>query len=534
MKAAFLSNFTIDIISKEFQKRLRNVEIYTSGYNQYNIDIINKESQYYKFKPDFTIIILDGNTLFKNKTLKEVQEEINQLFEFNTQNLNSYFFVSNVLIESSINVLYNYNKTGCPKQLQTEFNLFLNKKADRHERFFVLDIVSIIEQYGIKNIYDNNLWLYGKIRFNKLGNEQIINKIKYLIHAILNQTKKCLVLDLDNTLWGGIIGEDGIDGIKLGKDNIGNVYYNFQKIIAEIKKKGILLVLCSKNNLDDAKEVFEKHEFSILKWDDFIIKKIDWKPKYENIKEIARELNIGDDSLVFIDDNPFEREIVGTNTEVVVPEFPENIEDLMDFILEVDERYFSKMNITNEDTQKTKQYIDNVKREEIKASTKTLEEYVRTLKMELTIEPFKDVNLARISQLTQKTNQFNFTTKRYSENDISNLSHNSNNIIFTGRVKDKFGDYGIVLLLIVEVQSKQAFIDTFLMSCRVIGRFVENTFINKIIEILKFKGVEKIFASYIPTKKNILVKEKYDEFGFDLVKKEKDGEKEYIYIIAKE
>jgi len=529
MKTAFLSNFTIDIIAKEFKKKSNNTALFISGYNQYNIDIINKESQYYKFKPDFTIVILDGNTLFNNRTLEEVKTEINQLFNINSQNHNSYFIVSNVLLDNTINNIHNYNKTGTPKQLQAEFNLFLNKKANEQERFFVLDIMSIIEQYGKKNIYDNSLWIYGKIRYNKLGTELIVDKISNLINAILNQTKKCLVLDLDNTLWGGVIGEDGLDGIKLGKDEIGNVYFKFQKVIAEIKKKGILIALCSKNNITDAKEVFDKHKFSVLKWDDFIIKKIDWQPKDMNVKQIAKELNIGEDSLVFIDDNPFEREIVKTNTNVIVPEFPENIEDLLNFTLDVDERYFSKMKITIEDKAKTKQYIDNIKREEVRTSTKTLEEYVKTLKMELTIEPFKNENLERISQMTQKTNQFNFTTKRYSENDIVNFSQNLNYVIFTGKVKDKFGDYGIVLLLIVEIQNKQAIIDTFLMSCRVIGRFVEDTFISGIIEIVQSNGVKKIFANYIPTSKNILVKEKYDELGFDLIKNNKNGVKEYIF-----
>lgn len=529
MKTAFLSNFTIDVIAEKFKKTLENAEIYISGYNQYNVDIINKESQYYKFKPDFTIIILDGNTFFNNRTLKEAKTEIGQLFELNSQNHNSYFFVSNVLIDSSINNIYNYNKAGNPKQLQAEFNLFLNKEANRQERFFVLDVLSIIEQNGKKNIYDNGLWVYGKVRYNKFGTELIVDKIANLINAILNQTKKCLVLDLDNTLWGGVIGEDGIDGIKLGKDEIGNIYLNFQKAIAGIKEKGILLALCSKNNMDDAKEVFYKHKYSILKWNDFIIKKINWKQKDVSIKEIAKELNIGEDSLVFIDDNPFEMEIVRTNTNVIVPEFPENIEDLLNFILNVDERYFSRMKITEEDKEKTKQYIDNIKREELRTSTKTLEEYVKTLKMELTIEPFKNENLARISQMTQKTNQFNFTTKRYSENDILNLSQNPDYVIFTGKVKDKFGNYGVVLLLIAEIQNKQAFIDTFLMSCRVIGRFVENSFINRISQILQSKGIKKIFGNYIPTKKNILVKEKYDELGFGLINTEDDGGKKYSF-----
>jgi FkbH-like protein len=533
MKVAFLSNFTIDFIAKEYKKRTDDTKIYISGYNQYYLDIINKQSEFYKFKPDFTVLILDGNTLFENRKLSEVKREITDLFEVNSQNSNSYFVVSNIIIDSALNNLYNYNRPKNQKQIQAKFNLFLNKMACLHDRFYVLDVLSLIEQHGRKNIYDNSLWLYGKIRYNKQGIQVIAEKLDYLIKAVLNQSKKCLVLDLDNTLWGGVIGEDGIDGIKLGKGEIGNIYFNFQKRILEIKKKGVLLTLCSKNNINDAKEVFAKHEYCALKWDDFIIKKVNWKQKDLNIKEIAQELNIGEDSLVFLDDNPFEREIVRTNTSAVVPDFPDSVENLQDFILEIDEKYFSKMKITKEDKEKTKQYIDNVKRNEVKTVAKSLEEYVKTLKMELTIEKFKKENLARISQMTQKTNQFNFTTLRYSEKDILEFANNPSYLIFTGKVKDKFGDYGIVILLIAEIKNKQAFINTFLMSCRVIGRYVEHCFMSKIIEVLNLKGVEKIFAQYIPSPKNMLVKEKFEEMGFELVKIRDNETKEYVYHINK-
>ena len=285
MKIAFLGNFTIDLLVKDFEKAIGEVDIYVSGFNQYIIDIIDRNSNYNKFKPDYTIVLLEGNSLFSNMDIKEVKAQINDLFETNLENNNSYFIVSNIIVDSNINTIYNYNFENNVKQIQNEFNLFLNNIAIRNKHFFVLDIVSILEKYGKRSIYDNSLWLYGKIRYNKLGNKLIIEKLLHLLNAINNNIKKCLVLDLDNTLWKGIIGEDGMEGIKLGKDEIGNIYFNFQKTIKEIKAKGVLLTICSKNNISDVKEVFENHKYSVLKWDDFIIKKINWRTKDKNIKE---------------------------------------------------------------------------------------------------------------------------------------------------------------------------------------------------------------------------------------------------------
>ena len=529
MKIAFLGNFTIDLLVKDFEKAIGEVDIYVSGFNQYIIDIIDRNSNYNKFKPDYTIVLLEGNSLFSNMDIKEVKAQINDLFETNLENNNSYFIVSNIIVDSNINTIYNYNFENNVKQIQNEFNLFLNNIAIRNKHFFVLDIVSILEKYGKRSIYDNSLWLYGKIRYNKLGNKLIIEKLLHLLNAINNNIKKCLVLDLDNTLWKGIIGEDGMEGIKLGKDEIGNIYFNFQKTIKEIKAKGVLLTICSKNNISDVKEVFENHKYSVLKWDDFIIKKINWRTKDKNIKEIAQELNIGEDSLVFIDDNAFERELVRANTEVIVPDFPQNIEDLPDFIAEIDEKYFSKFNVTNEDRLKTEQYFDNLKRDEIKKKITMIDEYVKTLNIKLTIEPYKEENLDRIAQMTQKTNQFNFTTKRYSEKDIHEISKNKNYIIFTGRLVDKFGDYGIVNLIIIKIDKSTAFIDTFLMSCRAIGMYIEHYYLYNIFNILKQKSINEIVSYYLPTRKNALIENKYDELGFELNEKYDDGSKKYIF-----
>ena len=346
MKFSFLGNYTIDLIAKEFAK-ISGEEIFISGYDQYFVDILSAGSEYHNFKSDFSVLLLDGNSLFETKSLAEVKDHISQTVDLFKKTPNGYLIIGNLYLDFAVNSTKNYNDTNSCKALQNEINLFLTDLVKADNRIFVLDILSLFEEHGTRHIYDNAMWNYGKIRFNKLGHKIIAEEILSLTNAIKNQTKKCLVLDLDNTLWGGVIGEDGLGGIALAADGIGGCFFKFQKHLKAISEKGIIMCLCSKNNLADAKEVFDKHEFCHLKWDDFILHKVDWNRKDQNVAEIAEVLNIGEDSLVFIDDNPVERAIVKENTKAVVADFPANPEDLENFIKELDKKYFAKFFVTN-------------------------------------------------------------------------------------------------------------------------------------------------------------------------------------------
>jgi FkbH-like protein len=364
-----------------------------------------------------------------------------------------------------------------------------------------------------------------------LGNEIIVEKLLTTIDAINNKTKKCLVLDLDNTLWGGIIGEDGINNIDLGPDGLGESFLEFQKKIKSMKKKGVLLAICSKNNLNDAKKVFTNHNFSYLKWDDFIIKKINWESKNNNIQEIAKSLNIGENSLVFIDDNPTERELVMQYTDAIVPKFPNSPTDLPEFIDEVDLKYFSKYSVTKEDLKKSKQYIDNIRRNKAQKKSFDFDSFIKELNLEMEVSYNNLNDKIRLSQLTQKTNQFNFTTKRYSELDIENFIKKKDSHVFVGSVKDKFGDYGKVIACIIIEKPNEYVIDTFLMSCRVISKQIENYFFNFILS--KLSSNIPLYGKHIPTKKNILVNNKYLELGFKLLKKNSDGTSLFEFVEPK-
>ncbi len=524
MLVGFIGNYTINFIAKEFQK-FTKYDIYISDYCQYQQEIMLNSSTLKSKKCDYVICLLDGEILIDTFNKEDIYSHIDSIVKsFHEQKISKYLLISNIYLQKKVDSIHNYNKSFDNKKYQSDINNYLREISIKNENIFILDIVSIIEEYGYKNIHDNGMWFLGKNRFNKIGNKLISEKIIYTINAINNNSKKCLVLDLDNTLWGGIVGEDGLGGIKLSRDGVGEVYRNFQKEILKIKNKGILLAICSKNNLNDAKEVFDNHKDMILKWDDFIIHKINWERKSENLKNIAKKLNIGEDSLVFIDDNPTEREIASQETSCIVAGFPIIEDDLVDYIADVDLKYFSKMTLTNEDKTKLEQYKQNLKRQNEEKSFTNIDDFVINLNIVITIYKNNIEHISRIAQLTQKTNQFNLTTKRYSEEDIKSFMSSPNYDVYSVEVTDKFGEYGIVLVAIIEKQENKILIDTLLMSCRVIGKKIENVFLNKIL--CNYSGV-LVESKYIKTAKNILVEDFYDNNGFECKSKENDT-KNYI------
>ena len=482
-KIAFLGNYTIDILAKEYQKRTNTKNVYISGFNQYFLEILNEKSIFNKYSANYSFLFLDGNLLISNfKTLSKVKKHIDETFDSFFKNNRGYLIFSNIYISSSINKIQFYNKKNNAKEIEQKINLHLQKKALSNTKLFIFDLATIVQEHGWKNLHSNTTWNYGRVRFNKFANNLISEKLINTVNSIDNKSKKCLVLDLDNTLWGGVIGEDGIDGIVLGADGLGESFYDFQKKIKNLKKKGVILAICSKNNMNDARDVFFNHQFSLLKWNDFIIKKVNWEPKNFNINEIAAELNIGEDSLVFIDDNPTEREIVRKYTDAIVPDFPDSPSDLSEFIDDIDLKYFSKFNITKEDRKKTTQYKDNIKRKKLENESYDFNNFIKDLNLEITISYNNTKDISRLAQLTQKTNQFNFTTKRYSELDIEKFIADKDYHVFVGSVTDKFGDYGKVVACIIYDDPKGYLkIDTFLMSCRVVGKQIENHFFNRSI-----------------------------------------------------
>jgi FkbH-like protein len=329
--------------------------------------------------------------------------------------------------------------------------------------------------------------------------------------------KKCLILDLDNTLWGGILGEDGIDGINIGGDYPGSAFLYFQEALIELSKNGIILAICSKNNEADVIEAWEKNPYIVLKQQYIAAYRINWQNKVDNIKELAEELNIGLDSLVFVDDNPMERGFVKQLLPmIVVPEFPAQPYELPLFIQNLVNDHFRIYSITDEDRIKTQQYKANADRANERKRYSDPSDYLASLNIRIELIHANEINIPRIAQMTQKTNQFNLTTKRYTDADIRGFVQNGWQI-YCIDVSDKFGDSGITGTILIKMNNDVAIFDSFLLSCRILGKGIEEAFVLSILNMLREQGIETVRASYAPTTKNAQVSDFYDKLGFSLV-----------------
>lgn len=401
------------------------------------------------------------------------------------------------------------------KRAIAEFNENIYKLAEQNRNVIAIDFASFCSKFP--DIYAPKFYFYSMNVINPKYSKEFKNWFLNQIRQVEGIRKKCIVLDLDNTLWGGVVGEDGLSGIQIGNTYPGNVFRYFQEQILAVRNTGILLALCSKNNHEDAAEVFQKHPDMILKFDDFIIQKINWNNKADNIRTIAEELNIGLDAMVFIDDNPTERELVRLAIpEIIVPEFPKQVHQIPSFFEQVYDEYFKVYTLTDEDKVKNEQYQIVQKAIQEKEQFQSIDEYLLNLEIEITIQQVSEITLPRASQLTQKTNQFNLTTKRYTESELSSLLNNGG-MIYLLSVRDKFGDSGICGEVIIKYENDSAVFDSFMMSCRVLGKKIEYTFLNEVLAILRSMSIKYVYANYIKSNKNQQVSEFYDKNKFDVI-----------------
>ena len=403
----------------------------------------------------------------------------------------------------------------------TQYNKALYHIASQNEQVKVIDFAKFLLRYSDCDQIDWKYYFISQMALNPRLAKPFKSWFEHQLDAIDLKRKKCLVLDLDNTLWGGILGEDGPNGIALGGDYPGKAFLYFQHCLEELNKQGIILSVCSKNNIDDVMQLWDEHPDNILNQKHFASCKINWMNKASNIQQIAEDLNISTDSMVFIDDNPAERALIQKMLpEVIVPDFPEQPYLLPPFIKDVAERYFSVYRLTKEDLNKTEQYKANLQRREAKKMFSNMDEYLKSLDIILSVREVNEKTLARIAQMTQKTNQFNLTTRRYTEMDIRDFINN-NSKIYTLSVCDKFGDNGITGCSIITFDHNRANIDTFLLSCRILGKNIEMEFIHYILNELKKHGLDSVDASYIATAKNSQTSEFYDHAGLSLVREER-------------
>ena len=530
---AFLSSFTINGLSETVQVKCNEKKIYcdtyAGGYNQFSQEILNLKSKLYDFTPNLTFLILDlrsvlGDLFFfpysyTEKEKKElINSKLNELFEIIT------FFVKN---SNSKLVLTNFNSPSYSSygiaSMKSNFNLkdmvlYMNKKLQEftinENSIFIFDFDAFVSKFGEKNVFNYQNYFFGDIKIDLDYIPYFANELIPYIIAQLGISKKCIVLDLDNTLWGGTVGEDGFDGIKLGPQLPGNTYLEFQKNLKALKNRGIILAINSKNNFNDAIQVINEHPNMILRKEDFSSIMINWNNKVSNMYEIAQELNIGLDSIVFFDDDPVNRELMRTSLpDILTVELPKDSSEYVNTLHELPE--FSMFEITDEDSKRSEMYAQQQTRKEFEISTPNLEDLLRNLSLELIIKKSNNFTNPRISQLILKTNQFNLTTKRYTAEEILNFTNDENIIVGCAQVKDKFGDHGITgVFIIKKSNSNEWFLDTFLLSCRIIGREIEKGILNYIINEAKKNGIKIIKSQYVRTEKNTPIQDFLPNCGF--------------------
>lgn len=397
---------------------------------------------------------------------------------------------------------------------QRKLNYLLMQGCQEAKNTFLIDLDALQTALGRSTFADPKLYYVAKMPISLAALPAAAKLVVDVVRSLQGAVKKCLVLDLDNTLWGGVIGDDGLSGIQIGELGTGHAFSDFQKWLKELKNRGILLTVCSKNNEDTAKEPFEKHPEMVLRLEDFSMFVANWEDKARNIRTIQQALNIGMDSMVFLDDNPFERELVRTMIpEITVPELPEDPALYLQYLRGLG--LFETASYSREDAGRTEQYREKAQRAAFEAAFQSYDDYLEALQMRASAAAFDPFHYPRIAQLTQRSNQFNPRTVRYTEAEIEALAQDDSRIGLYFTLKDKFGDHGLISVVVLEKQPEDTlFISEWLMSCRVLKRGMEEFIVDKILSVAAQQGFRRVVGEYIPTPKNAMVKDLYEQLGF--------------------
>lgn len=554
VRIAYLGNITFeplpDYVEIIAACRDLSVSAYIGGYDQYTQELISDHSGLSEFTAD---------VIFINLTLRELAPEIvNDFSNLNADQINAAREMilekvagtvrlaqdrqqAMVLISNFPSPCHYHLGIADQKQVYGEgdfyadLNLEMKKLFRDESRVQIFDMEQLVSSYGKKNAFDEKLYYLAKVPWQEDFYLTIADQLIRHIAAARGQAKKCLVLDLDNTLWGGVLGESGVHGVKVGHgDGESEAFYDFQCRIRSLKNRGILLGICSKNNPEDVEEMFSQRTGMPLRQEDFSALEVSWDMKHEGLERIANKLNIGLDSMVFIDDNPAEceliRQMLPQVETILLPSDPSKYPVLLNSFYG-----FDKIQVTAEDKAKSRQYAEGADRVKHQASFDDLEAYLESLQTEITIDLAGEQEKMRVHQLFSKTNQFNVTTKRYSMAEVEDLLERGSCDLYTVQASDRFGDMGIIgLCLIDNTEQDAVFIDSFILSCRAMGRGIETAMINFIKqEYFGRRNVGSLNALFIPTLKNMPAQQFYSEQGFDTMSGDSSDELRYTLLVDK-
>lgn len=528
-KVAVLGDFATQHLAKAIQGYAYEFgyafDVYDSDYNQIYAQILDSDSEIYAFKPSTVLMAMCSEKLYEKFCATPLEERIH--FADNVVNeilmlwgtLNNNIktnVIQTLFIEADDRSFGNYGlkvESSFIYQVK-KINYQLISKCLEYNNITLLDLNTVKFELGNDRFHDEKMYYIAKIPFSQECLSCIAKNVVSIISATDGRIKKCIVLDLDNTLWGGVIGDDGLEGIQIGELGLGHAFADFQNWLKELKNRGIILAVCSKNNEDIAKEPFQKHPEMVLHLDDISMFVANWEDKATNIKHIQKVLNIGMDSIVFLDDNKFERNLVRELVpDITVPELPEDPAQYVSYLKQCN--LFETATYSEEDKNRTQQYQAETNRTEMEKQFASFDDYLVGLNMIATAKPFDTYNYPRIAQLSQRSNQFNLRTIRYTEAQIKDIAESDKHLTLYFTLKDKFGDYGLISVVILDKQNKEElFISEWFMSCRVLKRGMEEFIINKVIELADQHGYKKVIGEYIKTEKNKMVETIYEKMGF--------------------
>ncbi len=505
-----------------------NINLFEAEYNQVERQFLDPTSELYEFDADMVIVFQSTHKLGEHHSQLPIEQQIklaDERLEFITSICEIPALANKKIIyfnypEIDDTVFGSYaNKVTSSLSYQVrKLNYELMNLAQHYSNLFICDISGLQNKLGRDFMFASNVYVSTEMILSIDALPYVASRAMDIVCAIKGQFKKCLILDLDNTVWGGVIGDDGIEGIQLGHGlGIGKAFTEFQMWIKKLKQRGIIICVASKNNEETAKEPFEKHPDMILKLDDIAVFQANWETKVDNIRTIQSILNIGFDSMVFLDDNPFERNIVREHIKgITVPELPEDPGDYLEYLYSLN--LFETASYSSADKDRTKQYQVEAKRVSLSKTFTNEADFLKSLNMVSTVSGFTKFNTPRIAQLSQRSNQFNLRTVRYTEADITALAENPDVIDISFTLEDKFGDNGLIAVIIMKkLDADTLFIDTWFMSCRVLKRGMENFTLNIMVEKAKAAGYKRIIGEYLPTPKNKMVENHYSDLGFSKI-----------------
>ena len=504
------------------------IDLFEAEYNQVERQFLDPSSELYQTDADFIILFQSTQKLGEKHSLMSSNQQetlteerlafVASICENPALTNKKIICLNYPEIEDTVFGSYATKVTSSLTYQVRKLNMGLMNLSQQYANLFICDIAGLQNKLGRDMMFAPNVYVSTEMVLSIDALPYVASRVMDIICAVKGQFKKCLILDLDNTVWGGVIGDDGLEGIQLGHGlGIGKAFTEFQMWVKKLKQRGIIICVASKNNEETAKEPFEKHPDMVLKLEDIAVFQANWETKVDNIRTIQRILNIGFDSMVFLDDNPFERNIVRENIPgITVPELPEDPGEYLEYLYSLN--LFETASYSQADRDRTKQYQVEAKRVSLQKTFSNEADFLKSLDMISNVSGFNAFNTPRVAQLSQRSNQFNLRTVRYTESDIEALAQDPDVIDLSFTLEDKFGDNGLIAVIVMRKQDEATlFIDTWLMSCRVLKRGMENFTLNTMVEIARQKGFKRIIGEYLPTPKNKMVENHYPNLNFQKV-----------------